>query len=217
MAPMGPMCYAAEQRALFVAPSLLKMKESNHELPGVKGQWIKVSDCPPLETRTCERRKELKGAESTEYWRPTFYDDNRPFTLPAKPKLVAGQVWRRRDNKIITIKTYDEYIDRFRCSENYVYRVDGKAYLDFQTGTHIQDVELVELISDAPREPVGDQSDSSKSIERKIEELRASDSGIVFAKGDDETLWYLCERPDPAEATTEIFWVQIPPLPTREA
>lgn len=217
---MGPMCYAAKQRALFVAPSLLEMTESNHELPGVKGQWIKVGDCPPPETRTCERRKELKGAESTEYWRPTFCDDNRPFTLPAtsissepvssRPKLAAGQVWLDRGGRKCTISknhilgTSYPFESDLGKGGYCALTADGISCLgEENSGT------LVELISE--------QSVSPESVERKIEELGTTDSGTILAKGDDETLWYLCERPDSAEVAAKFFWVQIPPLPTREA
>jgi hypothetical protein len=225
---MGPMCYAAKQRALFVAPSLLEMTEINFQPPGVKGQWIKVSECPPPESENCERRMEVNAnSDSEQYWRPNYICDSRPFTLPAtsvsseatpsKPKLAVGQVWRRRDRKTITIESYDKCIDRFHCSDGYFYGANGKAYLDSQVGTHIQDIELVELVWGVPRESVDEQNVSPESVERKIEELGTTDSGTILAKGDDETLWYLCERPDPAEVTAKFFWVQIPPLPAREA
>lgn len=204
------------------------MTETNPQLPGVKGQWIKISECPPPEGESCERIKDVSvnAGDDEQYWRPSFYCDGRPFTLPAasvspetapsKPKLAVGQVWRRRDSKTITIESYDKCIDRFRCSCSYVYGANGKAYLDSQAGTHIQDVELVELILDSRRESVGEQNVSPESVERKIEELGTTDSGTILARGDDETLWYLCERPDPAEVTAKFFWVQIPPLPARE-
>lgn len=211
--------------------SMTNSNSVNQQLPGVKGQWIKVSECPPPESENCERRTEVNAnSDNEQYWRPNYICDSRPFTLPAtsvsseatpsKPKLAVGQVWRRRDGKTITIESYDKCIDgldRFCCSCSYVYGDNGKAYLDSQAGTHIQDVEFVELIWDSRRESAGEQNVSPESVERKIEELSTTDSGTIFARGDDETLWYLCERPDPAGVTTKFFWVQIPPLPAREA
>lgn len=208
--------------------SMTNSNSVNQQLPGVKGQWIKVSECPPPESENCERRTEVNAnSDNEQYWRPSYIGDSRPFTLPAtsvsseatpsKPKLAVGQVWRRQDGKGITIESYDESIDRFYCSNGYFYGGDGKAYLESQAGTHIQDVELVKLVWDIPRESVGEQSVSPESVERKIEELLFSDSGTVFAKGDDETLWHLCERLNPGETIAQLFWMRLPSLPPREA
>jgi hypothetical protein len=185
------------------------MTESIPQLPGVKGQWIKVSEYPPSKVETCERIKELKGAESTEYWRPVFHCDSRPFTLPAKPKLVAGQVWLDRAGRKCTIsenrhEDADHPFESDLGGEGYcALTADGISCLgEEHHGTLV--------------EPVSEQSVSPESIERYIKDLGTTDSGTILAKGDDETLWYLCERPDPAEVIAKFFWVQVPPLPARE-
>lgn len=244
------LCCAIE--SLFAAPSLPEMTETRqlpsvrtatdflktteaHQLPGVKGQWILCSECPPtaanadkegdvqLHTTSFPRHgfrfDKFQNVLPIEYWRPIDCLDTRPFTLPtiaaaSKPKLAVGQVWRRVDGKTITIITKYESVDRFGCSEGYVYRGDGKAYND--THAHIEDIELVELVQGAPKESVDQQAASAGNIERDIEEFLISDSGIIFAKANDGTIWRLFEESNPTEATTDIFWVQLPPLPTHQ-
>lgn len=276
----------------------------NRQLPGVKGQWILCSDCPPTEewadsagqVQTYSegdpwgaKHLAVENVMPTIYWRPTTYIDTRPLTPPAaptqplkgnqipedlllewvechepwatwmrpggclesarheltallrkaiaaadvgrggsvsqpeqpttiaatsKPKLAVGQVWRRVDGKIITIIKYDEVVDRSWCSEGYVYQGDGKAYTD--NGNCVTSAELVELMQDAPKESVDQQAASTEKIKRDIEEFLFSDSGIIFAKANDGTIWRLFEKSNPAGTATDIFWAQLPPLPTHQ-
>jgi hypothetical protein len=199
------------------------MTEINRQPPGVKGQWIKVSECPPPESENCERRTELNAnSDNEQYWRPNYICDSRPLTLPetsvsseaapSKPRLAAGQVWFDRAGRKCTISknTYDKNSTTdYPFQSNFVERVGycGLTADGISCFGKDHDATLVELISE--------QNVSSKSVERKIEELLFSDSGMVFAKGEDKTLWCLSERPYPEGATTELFWIQIPPLPTR--
>lgn len=81
-------------------PSLLEMTEINRQLPGVKGQWIKVSECPPPESENCERRTEVNAnSDNEQYWRPADSSlDDRPFLQESRIlTLESMQKWAFKD------------------------------------------------------------------------------------------------------------------------
>ena len=79
------------------------MTEPTRQLPGVKGQWILCSDCPPIEAdgdqngdvrvaspdiEDCWGYLHWSDVKADRYWIPEFdYSNNdpRPFALPAVP------------------------------------------------------------------------------------------------------------------------------------
>ena len=73
------------------------MTEPARQLPGVKGQWILCSDCPPIEADGDQNgdvliaRSDHWGyvhwhkVKNCQYWQRRMHLDPRPFTLPAAP------------------------------------------------------------------------------------------------------------------------------------
>jgi hypothetical protein len=85
------------------------------QLPGVKGQWILCSDCPPVDTDVdidgevqvidnvhnygfiCKPPHEV---DAHEYWSPNPLNDPRPFTLPAETTPQQTEVVARKYDKL---------------------------------------------------------------------------------------------------------------------
>jgi hypothetical protein len=91
--------------------------DETRQLPGVKGQWILCSECPPTEAdvdvdgevRTylpdphawgSEYRK-LSDLGPHDYWCPSDHADPRPFTLPALPAPEQAAAVKRKFVQLI--------------------------------------------------------------------------------------------------------------------
>lgn len=100
------------------------MTEPARQLPGVKGQWILCSDCPPIEADGDQNGDVLIArsdhgkayyfspsddwgyahwhkVKNCQYWQPRMHLDPRPFTLPAAPALKQAASTERLFNKIV--------------------------------------------------------------------------------------------------------------------
>jgi hypothetical protein len=87
------------------------------QLPGVKGQWILCSDCPPTKADVDhdeDVRIYFKHAQSDshfchfgdvrpdQYWCPADAQDPRPFTLPAAPAPEQAAAVKRKFVQLVT-------------------------------------------------------------------------------------------------------------------
>jgi hypothetical protein len=79
------------------------------QLPGVNGQWILYSECPPTiadldedeelvvrKTDVYCRVIQLSQASGYEYWAPAVAADPRPITLPAAPVPEQAAAGKRK-------------------------------------------------------------------------------------------------------------------------
>lgn len=81
------------------------------QLPGVKGQWILCSDCPPTEAdvdddgeiriyfpdhRPGSAYMKIADLRLDEYWCPPDHKDPRPFALPAAPVPEQAAAGKRK-------------------------------------------------------------------------------------------------------------------------
>lgn len=106
----------------------------NRELPGVKGQWILCSDCPPTPNdidrhrvvqvygtrvpRRAFRYEQVQDVMPIEYWRPLDYLDTRPFTLePASIQPVTAE------RRIVQLSRHGDLV--------YVAADDGTAWVRY--------------------------------------------------------------------------------------
>lgn len=79
--------------------------ENDRRLPGVKGQWILCSECPPTEEDTdddgevrvyvfsCTWGSEYRkptDLHPSDHWCPADHLDHRPFTQPGAPEQAAA-------------------------------------------------------------------------------------------------------------------------------
>jgi hypothetical protein len=91
------------------------MTEPTRQLPGVKGQWILCSDCPPTKAdgdHDEDVRIYFKHAQSDshfchfgdvspdQYWCTADSKDPRPFTLPAAPAPEQAAAGARLFDKL---------------------------------------------------------------------------------------------------------------------
>lgn len=75
--------------------------------------------------------------------------DKAEIIEPKKPALAVGQTWERADGAHVVIDSINHHHqeEQMFCADGYWYRDDGKAH-NSET-THVEDVELITLLSPA--------------------------------------------------------------------
>lgn len=178
------------------------------QLPGVKGQWILCSDCPPTEAdgdadidvRVYFQHAQADGhfchfadVSPDQYWCPSDSKDHRPFTLPAEPtpKQTAAGPFALRQLHAAAYQALSAANAPIEMLDNLAAAANG------QPLPHDPDVGLPWT----PEQPA--------AVARKfVQVVPSRDGKAVFAVADDGTAWVSQE--DRQE------WRQVVPLPDRE-